>query len=308
MKFMFTNLLVFLTLIIPGKIWAGSCCGGGGANAKIMTGQTKAVFRSFYQNQSILADSRETSAFQARQTDEVESVETTTFSGSYRISELWQVGAALPIVKKTRSLNDEWTSAEGLGDAQLNLAYEFHPEYSRNQAITQAYVFFQTTLPTAPSLFDQSDKNTLYARGQGHYLYTSGLLALKRGGPHTFTAQGAITYRQPRKFKGSVFGDQEVETAQSWNHNLSLTYAYDVNSTFSLYTSASRDFIENKATSVFIGKSQSSLVYQASIGMVASLDVWDINLSYQDDLLLGNSRNHTLGRALALGLVRRIGL
>lgn len=288
--------------------FAGSCCGGGAGVTQLMLGTTKAVFRASYANQTVLADSNAGSVINARNNSQLESIKTISTSMNYRTSYLSQIGFAIPIIEKTRNINNEWESEQGAGDISLNVAYELIPEFNRNQLINQFFVFTQLTLPTAPSLFTTKRIDLLDTRGQGHFLYSVGGLARKSYGFHDLTFQTVFTYRAPQTFKGGILTEQETKTTSSLDNILSLAHSYSFNSTFSTNAVISRSYIDNKANSVFIGKSQSSLVYQSSIGVIYSTDNYDFSFTYQDDFLVGPSYNHILGKSLSVGLIKRLSL
>jgi hypothetical protein len=304
LKLLFASFLFFTS----SSTWAGSCCGGGAGSTQLMLGTTKAVFRSQYQDKTILADSDLATKIQPRSDLLIETIRTLNNSFSYRTSYLSQVGLNVPVVEKIRNINSEWQSAQGLGDVQLNAGYEFYPEYNRHQFITQAFAFFQVTIPTAPSLFTTKRTDLLDTRGQGHYLYTPGILLLKRVGFHTFNFQGSLTYRPATHFQGGQLTQNSVTTESSLDHALSLSHSYSVNNQWSSMLTISRTYTQNKSTSLFIGKTQSSLVYPLSIGAIYTTDNYDFTASYQDDFLIGPSYNQILGRAVSVGLIKRLSL
>lgn len=298
---------LFLILISQTAI-AGSCCGGGGPSTQIMLGETKAVFRSNFINQSILADSTSQSKINPRDDGQLETIQTLANSLSYRLNSLWQFGLSIPIIEKTKQVNNKWESLQGMGDISLNAAYEVYPEYSRNQFISQAFTFFQITLPTAPSLYTSKRIDLLDSRGQGHTLLTAGTLLRKKWGIQDITFQFALTYREGKKFKHSSLTNQSIQTQESWDQAFTLADSFSINSNISLVTSLTHLLMQNKSTSTFIGQDQSSSVTTTSIGIIYSAEDWDYNLTYSDDLLIGPSQNHILTKSISLGLIRRYSL
>jgi hypothetical protein len=304
LKLILTSFLLTLAL----KTFAGSCCGGGAGVTQLMLGTTKAVFRASYANQTILADSNEGALIRGRSDSQVESIKTINSSMNYRTGYFSQVGFALPIIEKTKNINNEWTSEQGTGDLSLNSAYEFLPEFNRGQLISQGFIFGQVTLPTAPSLFTSQDINFLDTRGQGHYLYSTGVLLRKGIGFHDLAFNAMVTYRAPGSFKGGLLTENRTLTKSSLDHLLSLTHTYNFTNSFSSSLIISRSYIDNKASSVFIGKNQSSLVYQSSMGAIYSTENYDFIATYQDDFLIGPSFNHIMGKTLSVGLIKRLSL
>lgn len=306
MKFQYSLLLILLFSI--DYAYSGSCCGGGGGSAQIMLGPTKSVFRASYQNQTILADSNSNSKIVAKSEKEIETIKTTTLSSSYKLNDLWQAGITIPVVEKVKKTESEYISEQGLGDISLNTAYEFWPEYSRNQFITQSFLIFQITLPTSPSLFTSQKKDLLDTRGQGHNIYSLGSMTVKRINNHTINFGVTLSYREGRTFNNTLFTEDSITTESSLNNELSLSHSYAINNKLSSLVQISRTYEQVNATSVFAGNTQSSLVYTSSLGMIYSMDEWDINLLYKDDMLIGPSFNHTLSKALSAGIIKRINL
>jgi hypothetical protein len=299
--------ILFLYLLSKGAL-AGSCCGGGGGTAQIMLGESKSVFRSSYQNQTILAESDSYSQIIPKVSNELETIKTTSFSASYRLSHLWQSGLSIPVISKTKYISNEWTEVQGMGDIKINSAYEFWPEYSRNQFVTQSFIIFQLTIPTAPSLFTTKRKDVLDTRGQGHYIYSIGNMSIKKFKNQSFSLGATISYREPKSFTNSLFSKQSIQTQSSLNNELSASHSYNLTKNLSSTLQLSRVYEDNVTTSVFIGKIQSSLVYTSSIGLNYSFDDWDISTSYKDDFLVGPSHNHTLSKAISIGLIKRTSL
>lgn len=305
MKLLSKIVLLFITTI---EAIAGSCCGGGSGTAQIMLGPTQSVIRVSFQNQTLVADSNSYSSIVSKEYQDLETIKTTNFSTSYAFKNLWQAGISIPLISKSKNINNEWQQVEGLGDIQVNTAYEYWPEYSRHQFISQAFAVFQVTLPTAPSLFTTKRTDVLDTRGQGHRIYSLSNMLVKKLKNHTFNLNIALSYREGQNFNDSLFSEKTITTKSSLNNDLSLAHSYNLNSALSSVIQISRVYEDNVATSVFIGKNQSSLVYTSSLGLNYSLTDYDISATYKDDLLIGPSYNHTLGKAISVGIVKRTSL
>jgi hypothetical protein len=297
--------LIFSLFILSFKLYAGSCCGGGASTVSLITGDSETVLRSFYSNRTILADTNENSSISNRPEDQLETIETITTSISHKLTSRWQIGLSIPIVTKSREINDQWESDSGLGDISLSSAYEFYPEYTSRQFINQGFVYFSMTAPTAPSLFDAERSDLLDSRGQGHYLSTAGTLLKKRLKSQDLLLNLALTYRIGREFKKSDFSP-ETKTSNSLEHKISFTHIYNFSSEWSSLLSLERSFIHEQAISVFAQSDQSLILNQLVIGTNYSLDTFDVSLTYTDDFILGRSRGTILGRSIGLGFVKRI--
>lgn len=305
MKLIFVS---FLLIFISGHSIAGSCCGGSAGSTQIITGPQKYVFRANYQNKTLLADTSTKYQIDPRGDYELESIETTNLSSSFKFNDFWQMGLSIPIVRKTRNINQNWKSKDGLGDISINTAYEFYPEYSRHQFITRGFLYFQLTLPTAPSLFTTKDKTLLDSRGQGHTLYTVGSLFQKQFKSGVFTLQGSFTFRKGDEFKNNYFSNNSIITKDSLDNTIQVGYAHDLTKELSLSSNISRSYQQKIASSAFIGEDRSSLIHTTSFGLNYSLNNFDYSFIYSDDFMIGPNSNSVLGRAIAFGAVKRVNL
>ena len=123
---MFLKLIYsFAFLSLFNQAMAGSCCGGGSSSTELMIGDTKSVWRTHYIDQTILADTDQSGKIKYRPENQLESLRTFSLSFSQRINSFWQWGANIPIVDKTRKIENNWESLSGLGDIKLNIGYEF---------------------------------------------------------------------------------------------------------------------------------------------------------------------------------------
>jgi hypothetical protein len=305
LKYLFLSLLFFY----KSSLFAGSCCGGGAGTTQLMLGSTKSVWRVQMQEQNVLADTNAQGKIIPRTQETSEAIRTYQISTSHAINELWQMGLVVPWIEKFRFMDESWQSEQGLGDLSVNLGYEFYPEYSRHQFITQAFWFLQITLPTAPSLFTTNRLDLLDTRGQGHTLYSTGLLLNKRLRTQQVVFQASVTYRENETFDNGVLTKNlTIKTSPSIDHNLNISHSYFISDQWSTHFGISRTYIENKASSVFIGEKQSSLVYPVIMGLIYGYEQFDFSLLYQDDMIVGPSFNHVLGRSVSLGIIKRVNL
>ncbi len=297
--------LLFSLFFLCANAIAGSCCGGGASTVSLIMGDSKSVIRSSYSNRTILADTNENSNIIERPKSQLESIETLTTSMSHKFSSRWQLGTSLPVVTKSRDIGSEWRSESGLGDISLSSAYEFYPEFTRHQFISQGFTYFSVTLPTAPSIFNAKRADLLDSRGQGHYLSTLGMLLKKRFQTQDLLLNTAFTYRAGRSFSRSRF-TEKTETQNSLDHKVAFSHIYNFSNALSSLLSLERSFIHEQAISVFAESGQSLILNQLVLGFTYSLENIDLSISYTDDFILGQSKGTILGRSLGLGFVKRI--
>ena len=302
------KLFILSSSLIATNLYAGSCCGGGAGSAELMLGDTKSVVRTIYSDQSILADSSNDLKINNREDDEIESIRTLSLSSSYRLNELTQFGFNLPIIEKIKKVNDNWESNAGIGDLQLNMGYEFMPEYNRNRFISQGFIFSQITLPTAPSLFTTKRTDSLDTRGTGHYSYGIGTIFTKRQKTGMTTVQFLLSYRPGRKFNSTIFSSDSITTEDSFDNEVSISQSYSATENFAMSAGLKRSYLSNKTTSVYIGERQSSQKQTINLGLDYSQEDYTYLMSYSDDFLFNSSYNHVLGKSVSIGLIKRVSL
>ncbi len=302
------SLYSFIILSFLNQAMAGSCCGGGGSSTELMIGDTKSVWRTSYIDQTILADTDQSGKIQYRPDNQLESLRTVSLSFSQRINSFWQWGANIPIIDKTRKVDNNWQSLSGLGDVKLNLGYEFLPEFNRSTFISQGFIFAQMSLPTAPSIYTTKRTDSLDTRGTGHFLYTFGGLLKKRQSFGQMILNLSLTFRPGQEFKDSFLSDESIQTESSLDHLVSLSQDIDITEKITGNLTISRNYTRNKITSVFSNSNQESLSHPLSIGVNYSTDNYSYALSYTDEMLIPASYGHTLGRSFTIGIIKRINL
>jgi hypothetical protein len=300
---------LLISFFITHLAFAGSCCTGGLSSSQVMLGDTISVFRMNYSDATVLADINANSQMLKRSKSQLEAIRTLNLSYTYRLSNLWQVGLALPVVSKTRMLDSRWQSRQGLGDLSVVAAYKLFPEYRRNILFTRGLLYSSLKFANAPSLFTTTSKDLLDTYGSGHELLSVGLMGMKRNSWGVMNMQAQLGVRSGKKFSSSRgIQNSKVTTKSSTDSLISITQSVPIMA-INLDLGISRSYSTNKATSVFIGKSQASLAHTTSIGISYShSDQYDLTLSYSDDFLVGPAMNHILSRSVALGIISKVNL
>ncbi len=299
---------ILISLLTTINTYAGSCCGGGSSSTQIMTGDTSSVWRTNYSNQTILADINQSGGIEYRPQSEVEAIKVLNLSFSQKLSDYWQWGALIPYIEKTKMIQDNWKSDSGLGDIKFNSAYEIMPEYSRSNFISQGFLFFEITLPTAPSIYTTKRTDSLDTRGTGHYLFSTGTVLKKRQRFGQSLLTLALTYRPSKTFKNSFFSEDKVITQSSMDHFINISQDIDLTQKISLNIGISRTYTRNKLTSNFSNKDQSSLTHPLSLGLNYMQNDYSFLVTYTDEMIIPSGYGHTLGRTVALGIIKRMNL
>jgi hypothetical protein len=299
-------LLIYFGLIFTS--FAGSCCGGGGGTTKIMLGDTDKVFRVSYSDRTILADKGEGEQIYLRSENELESIRSINLSASIRMSDYWQYGVLLKAMSKTKEVSGSKENYSGLGDSELNIAYEFMPEVSRNALLSQGFLYSKLRLPTGPSLYTTKRVDTLDTFGTGHFLLSVGTVFTKRFSKAMTTLTVGGGYRPSRSFDNTVFSSEEIKTSDAFSYDLAIEQSVDLSKSISLNLGLLRTYTSNLATGALSGVSKSAALNSLSVGGAYNSELYTVLASYIDEFLVGSSYNNVLGRSIELTIIRKVNL
>jgi hypothetical protein len=302
--------LLISFIFFSANAYAGSCCGGGSSSAQVMMGDTHAVFRTSYSNATVLGDSNVEANTYFRTAAETESLRTFNISYSQLFADYWQWGVATPLVSKSRFLNRQWQSDEGLGDVTFTVGYKVIPEFRRNWLLTKGYLYSSFKMANAPSLFTTTRSDLLDTRGSGHETFAIGFMGMKRNKIGITNMQVQLSYRPGKSFAGNQgIQNEDVSTDSSLDTLISLSQSLPFIWGANFDIGLSRREIANRAISTFIGEDQRALVHTTSLGLSYSYgDDYDLTFTYNDDFLVGPSLNNILTRSIAFGVVRKFNL
>jgi hypothetical protein len=281
--------------------FGAACCGGGFAAPSIIAGDDKAQLTTSYSLTEVVVDSVDSQGFW-REWDEHQKVQTFKIEGAHIFEDRWQVGFALPIIRRSRQ-NETYS---GLGDIPLSLGYEYLPDWNYNPTRPKGIGFLQITLPTGKSKAD-SEVGGLDSRGTGFWSLGAGTLLTKILGRwdafasleahRSFdknVAQASFTGTLKPGFGGN-FGIGLGYNLKDYRLGTGITWTYEdpVKSTSSS-GSNSPGSVERFATAV------------ASVSYLAN-EEWSGTINYTDQRLFGSPVNTSLGRGVALQMQRRWG-
>jgi len=291
--------LALLSALLPSLAQAAACCGGGFALPSLIAGDDKAQISSSYSFSELAIDNVDSRGIW-RKWDQHQSVQTFKIEGAHLLSDRWQAGLSVPIIR--RSLTGQ--NYSGLGDVAASVAFEYLPDWDYNPIRPKGIGFFQLTTPTGKSKAE-SEVGGLDSRGNGFWAIGLGTLLSKS----IRNVDGFVSLEGHRSLRKEFSNSQMNGTlnpgfggslglgggfnTRSWRFGTSITWFYE--DPVSVRGNVNFDgFLERYATGVLAAS------YMPS-------DEWSGTLSYADQTLFGSPVNTSLGRTVALQLQRRWG-
>jgi hypothetical protein len=291
--------LALLSALFPASAHAAACCGGGFGLPSIIAGDDKAQLGSSYSFSEVSVDNVDSRGIW-RKWDEHQRVQTLKIEGAHLLSDRWQAGLTLPIIR--RSFSGQTYS--GLGDISSSLAFEYLPDWDYNPIRPKGIGFIQITAPTGKSK-SESEIGGLDSRGNGFWAIGIGTILSKsiRSFDVFLTAEGHRSFKKEfsnSQVRGTLnpglggsLGLGGGFNLKSWRLGTSISWAYEdpvkVRGTLNFDPS-----LERYATGVM------ALSYMPS-------DEWASTLTYSDQTLFGSPVNTSLARTVALQIQRRWG-
>jgi hypothetical protein len=289
--------LLLFSFFLTQKIFAAACCGGGSAAASIITSDDKAQVSTSFTNMDVVVDNVDSQGVW-RKWDQHQQVKTFRIEAAHIISDLWQVGAAVPVVQRTQ-LDKSYS---GLGDVVGSLGYEYLPEWNYSKYRPKGIGFLQLTLPTGKAKAD-SEMGGLDSRGNGFWALGIGTLLTKVIREWDFVASVEIH----KAFNKTVSNSQlqgTLEPGFGGNWGLGAGYNFKDYRVGSNLTWTYEDPIHINAQTFSQGMVERYATAALS-GTYSYSEEWSGTLSYSDQTLFGNPINTSLGRSLALQIQKR---
>ncbi len=293
------SFILLFNLLIAQNVHAAACCGGGSAAASIITSDDKAQVSTSLTAMEVVVDNVDSNGIWRKWSDH-QQIKTFRIEAAHIISDLWQIGAAVPIVQ--RSQLDKTYS--GLGDVVGSLGYEYLPEWNYSQYRPKGIGFLQLTLPTGKAKAD-SEVGGLDSRGNGFWALGVGTMLTK-----IILEWDFVTSLEIHKgFNKTVSNSNLQGTLQpgfGGNFGLGAGYNFKDYRIGSNITWTYEDPIKVEATTITNGTVERYATAALS-GSYMYDEEWSGTVSYSDQTLFGNPINTSLGRSLALQIQKRWG-
>lgn len=164
-------------LFIQSPVFAASCCGGSLSAPALILGDEQRTLTTTLAQKQIMEDVGTDGVWTKNQNHEL--AQNLKIDFVSLISDRWQAGVSVPVVKKSKSFNAEENSKTGLGDVVLTAGYEAWPEWEYSEWKPRGYLFTTLTAPTGKSLYE-TQGNTIDVRGRGFWALGFGGAFTKR--------------------------------------------------------------------------------------------------------------------------------
>lgn len=290
-----TSSFCLLLLAAPLKVAASACCGGAFALPAVITGDDAAQFSLSYSQATVLADVGADGVWSKR--DQEDLTQILKIEGARIFFDRWQGGFSLPV--QNRRMEVQGSSA-GLGDAVLQVGYEYLPEWEYNPWKPRGVGFMSLTLPTGKP-FEEAvlEDGGLSSRGRGFWTLGLGTILTK---VHRAWDVNAV-FEAHRSFEKNWQGNSyqpgfggSVALGAGWNkNNLRLGSAIAWNQ---------EDPIDVRGVNHFNGQVQRYATASLSASYVFPGN-WAGTISYADQSLFGEPSTASLSKSLALVLQKR---
>ena len=300
MKLLLT--LSFSLLCLSSEIWAAACCGGASSMPTMILGDDKAQISSSYTFSKVDIDSVDNEGYWHRWDQHI-TTETFKIQGSHLLSDLWQMGFGIPIVKRAR----DQENFSGLGDLNLNVGYEFLPEWDYHPIRPKGLAFFQITVPTGKTKIE-SENGGLDSTGNALWSLGMGLVLTKVIKKLDLQFSWDWHHSFQKKFNNSSFSGNLIPGN---GQNLSLGFGYNLENFRIGHTViwTSEDPIRISSLDPnyeSAGYRENFATGTVSLSFLAS-EEYSHTLSYADQTWYGTPQNTSLAKSINYLLQKRWG-
>lgn len=303
----FAVLSTIFCLILEKPLARGAaCCGGSFAAPSLITGDDSQQLTASVSRAQIIDDVFENGKWQKRANTELS--ETLKLEGAMLVSDQWQAGASLPILRRSLDSGSSSTanaSSDGVGDISVDVGYEILPEWDYNVWRPRGLAFLQLTAPSGQSVWQSTDPQQLDVRGRGVWALGVGTVLSKVILPFDVQTTAEIH----RSFDRSVESPQaqgEVNLKPGWGGSVYIGGGW---SRKSIRVGGGiawnyEDAIRVEGATRSDGTLERNATASVSLAYLIS-DEWAASAAYTDQTLFGSPLNTKLTRGATVSLQRR---
>jgi len=274
-----------------------ACCGGGFAAPSLIVGDDKAQATLSYAHSQVTDDVGTDSLWRKRTAKE--SGETFKVEAAHLISDQWQLGLSVPVVRRSR-LSAEST---GLGDLAGTLGYEFLPDWDYNPWRPKGLGYLQVTAPTGKAANEADTAYQLDSRGRGFWAVGLGALFTKTvGALDLFASMDA--HRSFGKEYRNAQASGRLDPGYGGNLGLGAGYSFADFRLGASLTWTYEDAVSAEGSVSSKGALQRIATATASGSYLFSRQ-WAATLNYSDQTKFGSPSNTSLGKAVTFLAQRR---
>lgn len=286
---------LFCTLAFSTQSFGAACCGGGSNFPALITGDFRSQVSSSFTQGTVVADADPTGLIRNRKENRLEESTTMSVSASYQISDYWQGGITVPLIKKW--LSGIGHDSFGVGDISLQGAFEFFPETVYSPWRPRGIVYGKLTIPTAPSVYDSSSAYGTDIRGRGFFTPALGLAFLKIWGPWDAQLMAEVQKSLPR-----IFQEKKYEPSTGYRAILAGGHSLS-NSPWRFGISVSPSYVGSIMVNSLLAQPQWVWESSASVSFMPNAD-WLFSGTYTDQTWLAAS-NQPLSQTFSIMAQRR---
>lgn len=159
-----------------------ACCGGASNIPTVLSGDDRLQLTATVSSGAVVAEATTQGNVLYRAYTDEEFRQSVQLDGAVLISDRFQLGWSLPVLRRSRSRTGVSEDAAGLGDVSANLAYELLPQWEYSPWKPKVFLFASLSLPTGGSTYDSTTLYRVDARGRGFVTPAVGLAALQTWG------------------------------------------------------------------------------------------------------------------------------
>ncbi len=302
-----TKAFLFSLLVLLLSKWsvAAPCCGGSANSLSLISGDDSAQITTTLISSQVVAEAPVGGGIKYRKTHDNETTQTLRIDAATLISDRWQTGLTVPVIRRVRTRGTHEASASGLGDVSLHVGFEALPDWTYSVWRPKAMVFITATLPTGGSIYDAKELYRIDSRGRGFYSLSAGALILKHWG--IWDTSLVIEAHRPfsRTLKNEI-GDLNLKPGWGTSGSLAVgvtPMSGDFRIGIALTPSyespiATEGVVSGQGEKVSLWTSTAQLSYLAN-------EFLSMSLTYSDQTLIQASDNSTLNRTFAFLVQKR---
>lgn len=293
------TLLLLIFLFNSSLSWAASCCGGSFSFPALILGDDKAQVTGTFSHSEITDDVLASGKWIRRKDNN--QAQMLKLEGAVLLSDRLQSGFTIPLHTKQ---SNAATTSTGLGDVSLYLGHETFPELSYSVWKPRGVTFLQLTLPTGPSIYDDTDQAS-DIRGRGFYSLGAGLALIKTWKVWDFNFSSELHKSFSRSASGAAYnGDTTVHpgwglsnsVGAGWNRGdfrLGSSLAFLYEEAINIQGSTSSEGHEQRNFTLSVTGSYMLTPESA------------VTFSYADQSLIGSPVNSSLSNTINLSYQQR---
>jgi len=296
-------LLIVLSLSPVAK--AAPCCGGAANVPNLISGDDRAQLSLGLSHASTFADSLPGGELRDRSGEDSEVAQTFRLDAATLISDRWQLGLSLPLVRRSRARANAADETFGLADLNVSIGYEILPLWDYSPWRPKGFLFIDVIVPTGRSAYESTALYRLDSRGRGFWGAGAGMYLLKNWGDWDVSLLGEF-HRSIGKTIATASGSLTLHPG--WGAQTVLATGWSPGAgNFRLGLALGFSHEDGVATSGVIGGEGAPIRTLTPSAQVAYLvdSSLSLNATYSDASLIGGNSNTALQRSIGLVVQKR---